>query len=151
MAARLKRAAYGLNDAPRLWWNRLDKALRSYGLVPTRADRCCYVLYSSASSLRRKSTTQCGTKGSVTFADDLDTTVWEARAPTPTSASHTLLSNPQASETGGGLNRTSNLDIEGAIELLLDPITGSPARHKRVEGVVTIHVDDALMLSLIHI
>ena len=32
--ARLKRAAYGLNDAPRLWWNRLDKALRNYGLVP---------------------------------------------------------------------------------------------------------------------
>ena len=47
MAARLKRAAYGLNDAPRLWWNRLDKALRGYGLVPTRADRCCYVLYST--------------------------------------------------------------------------------------------------------
>ena len=45
MAAKLKRAAYGLNDAPRLWWDRLDKALRGYGLVPTRADRCCYVLY----------------------------------------------------------------------------------------------------------
>lgn len=45
MGARLKRAAYGLNDAPRLWWNRLDQALRGYGLVPIRADRCCYVLY----------------------------------------------------------------------------------------------------------
>ena len=45
--ARLKRAAYGLNDAPRLWWNKLDKALRGYGLIPIRADRCCYVLYSS--------------------------------------------------------------------------------------------------------
>ena len=41
MGARLKRAAYGLNDAPRLRFNRLDKHLRSYGLVPTRADRCC--------------------------------------------------------------------------------------------------------------
>ena len=47
MGARLKRAAYGLNDAPRLWWHRLDKKLRSYGLRPTRADRCCYVLYSN--------------------------------------------------------------------------------------------------------
>ena len=47
MGARLKGAAYGLNDAPRLWWNRLDKKLRSYGLRPTRADRCCYVLYSN--------------------------------------------------------------------------------------------------------
>ena len=42
---RLVKPAYGLNDAPRKWWNRLDKSLRSYGLVPTRADRCCYVLY----------------------------------------------------------------------------------------------------------
>ena len=42
---RLIKPAYGLNDAPRKWWNRLDKSLRSYGLIPTRADRCCYVLY----------------------------------------------------------------------------------------------------------
>ena len=40
---RMKRPAYGLNDAPRLWWNRLDTSLRSYGMIPTRADRCCYV------------------------------------------------------------------------------------------------------------
>ena len=31
---------------PRRLWNILDKALRSYGMVSTRADRCCYVLYS---------------------------------------------------------------------------------------------------------
>ena len=49
MGARLKRAAYGLNDAPRLWWNRLDKSLRSYGLVPSRADRCCYIVYQKGS------------------------------------------------------------------------------------------------------
>ena len=53
MGARLKRPAYGLNDAPRRWWNIIDRALRSYGMVPTRADRCCYVLYSS---LKKKST-----------------------------------------------------------------------------------------------
>ena len=45
IGARLKKFAYGLNDAPRLWWNKLDRKLRGYGLVPTRADRCCYVLY----------------------------------------------------------------------------------------------------------
>ena len=44
MAARVKKPAYGRNDAPRRWWNIVDKALRSYGLVPTRADRCTYVL-----------------------------------------------------------------------------------------------------------
>ena len=34
-----------MNDAPRRWWNRLDKFLRSVGLEPTRADRCTYVAY----------------------------------------------------------------------------------------------------------
>ena len=37
---------YGLSDAPRRWWNRLDKFLHSLGLVPTRADRCTHVCYS---------------------------------------------------------------------------------------------------------
>ena len=39
------RPVYGLNDAPRRWWNRLDKFLRAVGLEPTRADRCTYVAY----------------------------------------------------------------------------------------------------------
>ena len=45
IGARMKKPAYGLNDAPRRWWNILDSALRSYGLLPTRADRCTYVYY----------------------------------------------------------------------------------------------------------
>ena len=45
--ARLKKPAYGINDAPRRWWNILDEALCGFGMVPTRADRCCYVLYST--------------------------------------------------------------------------------------------------------
>ena len=28
--------------------NRLDGKLRSYGLIPTRGDRCCYVAYTDA-------------------------------------------------------------------------------------------------------
>ena len=40
------RSVYGLSDAPRRWWNRLDKFLHSLGLVPTRADWCTYVCYS---------------------------------------------------------------------------------------------------------
>ena len=47
IAARWKKPAYGMNDAPRRWWNILDKVLCSCGMVPTRADRCCYVLYST--------------------------------------------------------------------------------------------------------
>ena len=46
IAVRLKKLAYGMNDALRRWWNFLDKALRSSGTVPTRAVRCCYVVYS---------------------------------------------------------------------------------------------------------
>ena len=52
IAARLKKPAYGMNDASRCWRNILDKALCSYGMVPTRADRCCYVLYSIQSRER---------------------------------------------------------------------------------------------------
>ena len=50
IGARLKIPAYGLNDAPRRWWNRLDTSLRSYGMIPTKADRCCYVLHSTVST-----------------------------------------------------------------------------------------------------
>ena len=42
IAVRLKKTAFGMNDAPRRWWNVLDKALCSYGMVPAGADRCCY-------------------------------------------------------------------------------------------------------------
>ena len=159
-AARLKRAAYGLNDAPRLWWNRLDKALRGYGLVPTRADRCCYVLYSSKSSLRQKGahgtglSTSEATDGrsngkSVTFEEqeaetlesflrldgEPDSSAWEAR----------LKSGQNRSYDGPDGRSATQFDLDGALDLLLDPITGSPAKGKTVEGVVNIHVDDALM------
>ena len=40
LAARLKKPAYGMNDAPRKWWNRLDAAMKAMGLLPPRADRC---------------------------------------------------------------------------------------------------------------
>ena len=49
IGTRLKRPAYGLNDAPRRWWNRLVTSLRKYGMIPTRADRCCYDLHSKIS------------------------------------------------------------------------------------------------------
>ena len=52
IAARLKKPPHGMNDAPRRWWNILDKALRTCCMIPTRADRCCYVLYSIQSRER---------------------------------------------------------------------------------------------------
>ena len=51
-----------MNDGPRLWWNVLDKALCSYGMIPTRADRCCYVLYSSQ-RCKPNWNTMCSTQG----------------------------------------------------------------------------------------
>ena len=36
MAARLKKPAYGMNDAPRKWWNRLDGTLR-HGSHPSQS------------------------------------------------------------------------------------------------------------------
>ena len=38
IAARLKKPAYGMNDAPRKWWNRFDAAVKAMGLLPARAD-----------------------------------------------------------------------------------------------------------------
>ena len=48
MAARMKKPAYGLNDAPRRWFNVVDGSLRHYGCEPTRGDRCTYVMYSQS-------------------------------------------------------------------------------------------------------
>ena len=37
--------SHGMNDAPRKWWNRLDAAVKTMGLLPARADRCTYISY----------------------------------------------------------------------------------------------------------
>ena len=47
IATKWKKPAYGMNDFPERRWNVLDKALCSYGMIPRRADRCCYVLCST--------------------------------------------------------------------------------------------------------
>ena len=49
------RPVHGLNDAPRSWWNRLDKFLRSVGMEPTRTDRCTYVAYEGIGGKKDKS------------------------------------------------------------------------------------------------
>eukprot|EP00438_Fugacium_kawagutii_P016553 Skav230614 [mRNA] locus=scaffold3185:55857:56351:+ [translate_table: standard] len=54
IGARMKKSAYGLNDAPRRWWQIVHKALLGYDLVPTRADRCTYILYDKHKPNERK-------------------------------------------------------------------------------------------------
>ena len=120
IGARLVRPAYGLNDAPRRWWNVLDGKLHEFGLVPTRADRCTYVLYSN-----KKPTT------------------------TPTKqAAHSAVVKPPKLELTDALRNSSSVNLEAiqaAIDLLHDPITGSPAANKTVVGCVCLHVDDLFM------
>ena len=114
MVAVMKKPAYGLNDAPRRWWNIIDEALRSYGCVPTRADRCTYVLYhdtvsSSGAPLRRSK------KHEPTH---------DSYLPTPQTVMKTL---------------------EDAVEYLMDPVTGSNCKGRKVAGTVCLHVDDLFM------
>ena len=100
IGARMKKPAYGLNDAPRRWWNILDSALRSYGLVPTRADRCTYVYYGK-------------------------------QLPKPA-----LVSEKKSPTT---------FDLEGAVDYLMDPVSGNNAKNRQVHGALSLHVDDLLM------
>ena len=107
IGARLKKAAYGMADAPRQWWNRLDASLRRLNFVPTRADRCTYVKYSS-----------------------LPRSAEEERPP----ARQPRTWHDSITEGNDGL-----------LDYLLDPITGSPALHKKVDGIICLHVDDLLL------
>ena len=59
---RLLKAAYGLNDAPRLWRLRLDQFIRSVGGIPSAHDECLY-------SFRDSSGRLCGNIS--THVDDL--------------------------------------------------------------------------------
>jgi hypothetical protein len=95
----MKKPAYGLNDAPRRWWNIVDQKLRSYRLEPTRADRCCYVLY-----------------------DD----------------SKHVVSNVQQTSINA-------INLDDALSYLLDPVTGSNSKGRKVHGVVCLHVDDLFL------
>ena len=70
IAARLKKLAYGLSDARRRWFNVLDKALCSCGMVPTKPDRCCCVLNSMSSCKRtwnQGDYSQCKNKNNISI------------------------------------------------------------------------------------
>ena len=114
MAARLVKPAYGLNDAPRKWWNVIDKALTSYGMIPTRADRCCYVLYKDAPT------------NALSKAGIIKSGGNRVSGKTPESSADTQ----------------NMLTIDKAINFLMDPVSGSNSQGKTVCGVVCLHVDD---------
>ena len=43
----MNKSAYGLCDAPLLWWQEADRRLRRLKLKRHKLDKCCYMLYSS--------------------------------------------------------------------------------------------------------
>ena len=72
IGARLKKPGYGLNDAPRRWWQIIDKALLECGLIPTRADRCTYILYDNASKTRTYQPPKSVTTEQLSIAEAID-------------------------------------------------------------------------------
>ena len=112
IAAILKKPAYDMNDAPRRCWNILDKALRSYGMVPHEpidAVTCC-IRYCRVSELGIT-----GDKGPSHSSTAQKTPLIESR------------------ETS---------EMEAAFEKNAGPIAGSPATGKSVTRIINLFVDD---------
>ena len=118
----MRKPAYGMNDAPRRWWNRIDQSLRGYGLVPARADRCVYILYAKQQEKAHQSAHAV-----------LDKPSQKGSAENQSKDLAKLL--PICHDTEA---------LDTVLEYLLDPITGSPAKGCQVEGAVVLHVDDLL-------
>ena len=114
IAAKLSKPAYGMNDAPRRWWNILDKALRSYCMVPTRADRYCNLLYPTQSRER----------------------AWEHWG------QRTIEQQYGTEDVLTELRERSEMDAAFEKKKKLDPRAGGPARGKSVEGIINPFVDD---------
>ena len=106
-----KGPVYGMNDASRRWWNFLDKALRSNGMVPTRADRCCSVLHFLQRASKLGNT---GYKGP--------------------SHSRTAQKTPS-------LNHVSDQKWKLNLKKTLDPRAGSPATGKSMARIINLFVE----------
>ena len=118
MGARLLRSAYGLKDAPRLWWNKLDKTFRELGMTPVRADRCCYVLYGDQQAPQPS--------GSNHKTKDF------LQAPQPSSE------HPEVQHHGAGLGRLKKFETgDSNLDQAMDPVsyTHLRAHETREDGV----------------
>ena len=113
IAARMKNPAYGMNGASRRWWNILDKALRRYGIVPTRADRCCYVLYSLQSRERAWGQRAIAQQNGTTYA------FTESFQRSEMEAAFEKSLNPIAGSTATGKS------VAGIISLFVDDLFGT--------------------------
>ena len=98
-------------------WNILDKTLRSYGMVPTRADRCCYVLFSSQS---RKQAWEHWVQGAIAQQNGTEDALTDSR---------------------------ERSEMEAAFEKKLDPKAGSPATGESVAGNINLFVEDLFFVE----
>ena len=92
-------------------------------MVPTRADRCCYVLHSNSSKRAEAKNTA---------SDDSRRRAEAAK----------LLKSYDKVKAKQKLNMDL---LDKAIDLLTDPIYGSPSKNQHVCGVLCLHVDDLFM------
>ena len=90
----------------------LTKTLRSNGMVPTRADRCCYVLYSI--QLRERAWEH-----------------WRLRTIAQQNGTKDAFTEPRGRS-----------EKEAAFEKIVEPVAGSPAEGKSVTGIINLFVDD---------
>ena len=109
IAASLKKLAYGMNDAPRRWWNIHDKALRTCGMILTRAYRCCCVLYSIQS--RERAREHLG-KGAVAQQND-------------TNDAFTKLREQSEMEAATAGSPATGKSVAGIINLFVDDLFGT--------------------------
>ena len=93
-------------------WNILDEALCSHGMVPTEADRCCHVLYSSES---RKQAWEHWLQGVIAQQNGTKDAFTESR---------------------------ERSEMEAAFENKLDPTAGSPSTGTSVAGIINLFVND---------
>ena len=91
-----------------------DNGLCCYGMVPTGADRCCYVLHSSQS---RKQAWEHLIQGSIAQRNGTKDAFSESR---------------------------DRSQLEAAFGETLDPTAGSPATGKSVAGTINLCVDDLI-------
>ena len=138
MGARLKKPAYGMNDAPRRWWNRIDGSLQKYGMIPTRADRCTYVLYSKMTTHQAKSEERTSSSSK---SEDRTSSSSQKHDSPERAKGKKFTSQPKMPGLG------SEFDLDNVLEYILDPVTGSPANQMRVHGIVCLHVDDLFMVG----
>ena len=109
-----------MNDAPRRWWNILDKALCSYGMVPTRAGRCFHVLFLVNSRER----------------------TWKQSNSTQWHYTSNILTNPRVrTEIDAAGSPAIGKSVAGIIDLFVDDLFGTGGTEMEQRGLIRLRED----------